>query len=42
MQLAYMIKMFLTVWLAVGVTTAITGLLWTCKTSAAMLKEEKT
>lgn len=41
MHLVHLVRLFLAIWLGVGVATAVTGLLWTCKTSSQMLKEEK-
>lgn len=41
MHLIQLVRMFLAIWLVIGVATAVTGLLWTCKTSSQMLKEEK-
>jgi hypothetical protein len=41
MHLVHIVRILLAVWLVVGAATAVTGLLWTCKTSSEMLKEEK-
>jgi hypothetical protein len=41
MNLLNIVKLLLAAWLVVGVVTAVTGLVWTRRTSSRMLKEGK-
>lgn len=41
MHLVHLVRVFLAVWLFVGIATVLTGLRWTRKISAEMLKDEE-